>query len=501
MNPQLKTFISRSSSAALLIAGACGGFYFGSPLIGSIVGGILTNIASKKLEKAELHIMRKILQGTNPSELNHDLEGLIQEALVWTTKNISYLYKSYCFTEAQKNQLEKLTKSIIDEIKSAEKSNWIASDDMLNQINDLADAELLIDSFILLNKDWPVISEERPFVSFFSEEFLNNFRICFGELLKDKKHESALLAYNRNISNQIQKNLSLNQSKLEELAKSNREIKNVLSKLSASSRSGRFEKKYVRPQTSIELNKYLETLHDKVDLLVDVNGKVLTEVREIRKESRIHTQQLGELGRKVENNIRNKMIYTIILPLLAMSVAYLSYRYWQSNQPFVFTVDLKNSSENNFLPPETASITLNYGDKSETRISANGEAVFKGLPHYLRDEPLQIEVSSFGFYPIDTLVEGKNFLSIGLIRDETFRFLKGRVLEAETARPIAGAKVMSLGIETLTDELGRFTLDIPEVQQKVEQQLFVEKENYLSWQRLEPVIKNAESTIMLEKSN
>lgn len=499
MDSKLKSVIEKTSTAALMIGGAWAGMEFGSPLVGSIVGNILSGMATTRIEGAKLHEIRNLLSRANPAELNHDLEKLIQEALVWTNKNIAYTYEAYCTSEAQKARLEKIAKEITDELKATNREAWLESSQLLNQINGLEDSEALLDSFLEQRTDWPDINPDYPFPKFYKDHFFENFKLCFGELLKNPDRQSALITYNRNISDQIQRNLKDNQATLDTLVASNAELKSALEKLSRTP-AEKFEKEYVLPQITIELDKYLEPLHQKVDLLVDQNGKVLETVLDIRRESRIQTQKTEELGRKVEKNIRNKVIYAFILPALAIAVAWLAYRYWQSRQPLVFTVAVENGSTNHELPFEPPTVTLRYGGKTETRPTTQNEAVFKGLPPYLRDDSLTLRVESHGYYPIDTVVAATApQVLLTLRRNNTYATLQGVVKDADTEARVAGATVLVQNLRTQTNENGYFSLTIPEAQQKTEQRLSIQRSGYAEWNRIEPVIKNVESIIHLKK--
>lgn len=483
-----------------MIGGACAGTHlFGTSIIAGVVGDILVGLASNRIEGAKLHEIRSLLSRANPAELNHDLEKLIQEALVWTNKNIAYTYEAYCTSEAQKAKLEKIAQEITDQLKATNREAWLESSELLNQINGLEDSEALLDSFLEQRTDWPDINPDYPFPKFYKEHFFENFKLCFGELLKNPDRQAALIAYNRNISNQIQRNLKDNQASLDTLVASNSDLKAALEKLSRTP-AETFEQEYVLPQITIELDKYLEPLKQKVDLLVDQNGKVLEAVIDMRGENRIHHQKSEEWNRKIEKNTRNRVLYAIILPALAIAVAWLAYRYWLARQPLVFTVAVENGSTNRELPFEPPTVTLRYGDKTETRPTTQNEAVFKGLPPYLRSDSLTLRVESHGYYPIDTIVPATApQVLLTLRRNDTYAALQGVVKDADTEARVAGATVLVQNLRTQTNENGYFSLTIPEAQQKTEQRFSVQKSGYAEWNRIEPVIKNVESIIQLKK--
>ena len=500
MKPNLETLLKQAGTTAALLGGALVSCHFGSPdspLVVTVIGGVLTNILSNKVEQSQLLKINEILFRQNPSNLNHDLEKLSIEALVWATKNICHNYQAYCTTNEQKTLLTEIKRQIIAEINAIDKTQWEASNELLREIDELNDSSELLTSFYVKNNNWPEINSEFPFTEYYESEFVKNFRLCFGELLKDKDHRPALIAYNRNISTQIQKGLQEQKNQIDLLLEGNEELKSEISRLSQSPQE-RFEKEIVFPKLNIALDEYLQPLHENVKLLIDINGNVLAGIEDLKKESQFQTQQIGKLTATVEQNLKNKFVHILYL-IIALALSYFAFRYWQSSQPFVFTVLVNHSSENSDLPIEKTEVEITYGDKSEILDLHNKEAVFKGLPSYLRNDSIRVQIRSHGFFAVDTLVEVVNMLHLNLRRDDTYKYMKGRVKEALSGLPIFGAKVMIRDIKTLTDSSGSYTLSIPEAKQNTDQRLIISKEGYLSWERIEPVNKNNESIIQLKK--
>lgn len=188
-----------------------------------------------------------------------------------------------------------------------------------------------------------------------------------------------------------------------------------------------------------------------------------------------------------------------MLPIVALTLSYFGFKYWQSTQPFIYTVAIDYKTINQELPISEATISLLYHDKTESLVANNNEAIFKGLPSFVRGDSVQIRVHSEGFKVIDTLVVATNLLNLALHRDDTYATMKGRVKDAQSGGPISDAIVQVQDFQTFTDAQGKFNLTIPESQQKTLQRLIIIKEGYKSWERIEPVIKNTESIIQLEK--
>jgi len=500
MNNEIKKLIKQTGTTTVLLAGSIASCSVGGPLFQNIVGGVLTNILSNKLEQSQLHRLRDILSKRDPGNLNHDIERIIQQAIAWTIKNISFKYEAYCLNDHHKDQLNSIKEKIIDQIRNADKSIWRSSEELLNQINQVTESQDLIQSLLVADAKWPVINEDIPFPQFFNREFISNFQLCFGELLKDKDNYEALVAYNRNVSTQIQKSIRNKHDKIDLILKDNKELKKALSKLSRTPQE-QFEKEIVFPEINIALDEYLRPLHDNVQLLVDQNGNILTGIEEIKKEGRIQTQKIENLSRKVEINTKTKNLL-ILIPFISVALVYFCYKYWQSQQPFMATVSVYHESQSAELPIEETKVILTYKDKTETNTLHQNEVIFKGLPSFVRDDSIRLEVKSIGFHSIDTFVMSKELINLILTRDDSYAIMKGRIKDAQTGKPIPGANVsISANIQASSDNNGYYKLMIPENYQKTEQRVIVSKEGYIPnpWERIEPVIKNTESIIQLTK--
>lgn len=495
MSKDLSELIKHTRNTTALLAGAIAICGFTSPLVGTVLGGILTNIVSNRLEQSKLLKLNQILSERNPANLNHNLEDLTEDALLWAVKNIFYKYEFYCITHEQKDLLSETKSSFLEDLEAIDRSTWQTSEDLLNQIDGLTENVSLIERLIDVDPNWPAISDLKPFPQFFKNQFIDNFRLCFGELLKRKDNQLALKAYNRNISTQIRVSLNDQSDKIDKLLEDNKELRLEIRKLSLTPIE-RLEQEIVLPEINISLDKYLKPLQESVALLVDQNGNILEGIKHLQKESEIQSQHIKILGEKVDRNLNSKYIF-ITLPILAIALAYFSFSYWQSTLPFFLTVSVNYISQSTELPIEEASISISYGDKTETLETHHYEAIFKDLPSYIRGDSIAIKISSPGFSSLDTIISGSAF-KVSLTRDLTYASMKGRVKDFATGAPISQAKVIVKDLMTSTDENGYYELIIPESQQKIEQRLIISHQGYRTWERIEPVIENVESIIQLE---
>ena len=494
------TSLIKKAGAITALMGGAVACCIGSTMIGTVFSGMLISILASKVEQLKIKDIQKLFLGGTPLELNNDLEKLIQEAMVWSTKNICYSYQSYCINDSQKKSLKKNQKQIIDQINSINENQWQVSNGLINEIDNISDDTNIMTGLIAVQSDWSEINIDRPFPIYYETHFIENFKLCFNELLKDPKNESALKAYKRNISTQIQKQLLIQDGKLDSLLKDNKTIKKQLAKI-ASSPIELFEQQYIIPEINIVLDDYLKPLHDDVQLLVGINGKVLVNIEKIKEENEHLSQQIKKLVNAVYEAIGYKILYhPIVLILVALFLGYSGHKYWLSSQPFVFTVNVTNGSLNKSLSFKEPQIKIISGETEDSKQTQDKRAVFSGLPSHLRKDSIRVQIESYGFKKIDTVVSGVKNLDLTMYRDNTYRWLSGVVKDESTRELIANAKVRVMDLSTFTNIDGRFKLDIPEVVQDVRQWIVITKKGYEPYENNESIILNEESIIQLEKS-
>ncbi|MEZ5041621.1 MAG: hypothetical protein R2828_17135 [Saprospiraceae bacterium] len=212
-----------------------------------------------------------------------------------------------------------------------------------------------------------------------------------------------------------------------------------------------------------------------------------------------HIEQLTES--KTSRNIR--LFLLVFVPLLAIAAAVLYFQYRQSQQSLTVVVGIDNLTPNPNLPFEGGQVTLQYGGKAET-LAIEKEAIFRGIPANYRREPVRVQFDALGFLKIDTTVLlNTETLNLSIRRDDTYGRVFGVVVEEreKTPAPLEGVTVSILDISTQTDENGRFSLSIPFEKQRKQQRLRATKAGYESFDHQEPVIKNEETLISLQKTN
>jgi hypothetical protein len=220
---------------------------------------------------------------------------------------------------------------------------------------------------------------------------------------------------------------------------------------------------------------------------------------------------IGEIGQAEFTNIIHqnfaesktsqylKLFLYVFVPLLAIGLAYWYIQGVILQQPVNLTVRLKNLTPNKDLPLEKAKITLTYGDKTETQ-EVDKEATFKGIPANFKGKKLALKFESAGFVSLDTaIVLQENSLNLAIRRNDALSKIFGLVKD-ENGKALEGVKItIQEDISTLSNNEGRFTLQIPFDKQRKEQTIRAFKEGYKTYSRLEPIIENEETLILMEK--
>jgi hypothetical protein len=86
-----------------------------------------------------------------------------------------------------------------------------------------------------------------------------------------------------------------------------------------------------------------------------------------------------------------------------------------------------------------------------------------------------------------------------LVRDGTYSSIVGVVKDNKSNLRIPDATITAAGLTTTTNEHGLFELTIPEEKQLTEQRVNVLKLGYEEWSTIEPVFKNIDIIVRLNK--
>lgn len=191
----------------------------------------------------------------------------------------------------------------------------------------------------------------------------------------------------------------------------------------------------------------------------------------IRVASRMLDVSFDSLWKRHQRQQRLKIIFYSAAGLIAGICAYIF------AIPIEITVGL-DMQRSNLPTGETITLSINGAEYTD---SIN-RPYFSGikLPGYTRFKDIEIKVYSPFYERIDTLVyTGLGVIrdiNIPMIRDNSFGTYAGEILD-ENLSPLSGVKVRVNHLESTTDSLGRFEINIPLPQQTEELPLFVESKD------------------------
>lgn len=203
---------------------------------------------------------------------------------------------------------------------------------------------------------------------------------------------------------------------------------------------------------------------------------------------------------ETKSSKRFKYLVIIIVPILAIILAFALFKLWENQTPLSLTLSFKNTTPNKELPFEKGKLTLQYGDKIETQdFEKLDELNFKSIPSNFKDETLQIHFEGEGFETLDTnIVFSKNAFQLPIQRDDSFAKLIGYIKD-EAGKPLEAVIISLQDLEVLTNHSGYFELQIPFDKQKKKQRIFIRKEGYQSQDFTTPIIAGQELRLILSR--
>lgn len=143
----------------------------------------------------------------------------------------------------------------------------------------------------------------------------------------------------------------------------------------------------------------------------------------------------------------------------------------QANKPFDMEVWLMEiSQKNDNLPPlqnAVVTITLDNETKTDTIRSLDTPITFTNIPHRFLNQPVHVSVSCQDFITLDTTLQLKKNISIGLRRDpEVYGNVFFRLWNQDTEKTFPGAVVTVEGHQVIADDNGYISLTLPLAEQR-----------------------------------
>lgn len=458
-----------------------------SSLVLGVLGGIATGFAGSYFEKMELNKMKNLLKETDPTDLNHDVQKVVVQAVEWAILNIQILYKKEDLDKNQISELDKFTKSLIEELRITKDSLSENKDSLYSIIEKPKSDQDVLKTFDLNVDTFPIIKLEQPYNSFFKNNFTSNLQLCFGELLKNKTNRPALIAYQRevyqNLDGSIGKVIAQNEKILQKLTdKEERETtlqntekwKEVRQKVSTTSLTN------VNPEFEKLLNKQLTDIKQDTELLVAITSDIQVELEKVKGITKGISKELKQ------NWVAKNKVWIISLFSIAL-VSILGLMYKMQTKPFAMNVGVgidQSIGVHTEYPKLSKEARIRFYFPAETvekEITFNNEIVLANIPNKLKNKKCKIElVDDFWEFTNDSLLIDKNSVSLAIRPNDRLANIEGKVYSRNLQTLISNARISVNGLHTITDKNGNFSLLVPISLRQQNYIVRVEKEGYIS---------------------
>lgn len=458
-----------------------------SHLILGALGSIASGFAVDFIGKIEYNKIKKFLQETDPSDLNHDLQKIIIQSVEWAVVNIQILYKKEGLDNKQTNELKQFTNDLIEQIGLLKHQLAHDSNDLYKIIETPKNQQEVFKIFDLNVDSFPVINPDNAYHLFFKKHFIPNLQLCFGELLKDKKNRPALIAYQREIYQ------TLNTS-IDKVISQNKEILETLKAPKQNKIASEENKKWnlikeniqskdlteVTPEFEHLINVQLSDIKQNTDLLVDITSDLKEELERVK-------GIIKGIGIGIDKNWiqKNKVIIISLFSIAILLIVGLVYKIntspFQMNIGLAIDKNIKIHSEYPKLSNE-ARLRFYFPNKTiEKEITFNNEIIITEILTSLKNRKCKIELlDKYWITTKDSILIDEGVIHLNIIPNDRLANIKGRVKSRNLQDLIHDAKIIIDGIETTSNQNGEFTITMPIEKRKTNYVIRVEKEGYLS---------------------
>ena len=477
-----------------------------SNLILGVLGGIATGFAGNYLEKMEFDKMKNLLKETDPSDLNHDLQKSIVQAVEWTILNIQILYKKKGLDHSQIKDLSIFTKSLIDEIKVLNDSLSEKKDSIFTIIEKPRSDQELLSTFDLKVDTFPIIHSDYPYNSFFKEHFTANLQLCFGELLKNDKFKPALIAYQRevyqNLDTNISKVISQNEKILQKLTdnqeketslQNNEKWKNIQQKVITTSLVS------VNPSFEKLLNQQLSDIKQDTELLINITSDIKDELEKVKGITKGISKELKQ------NWVAKNKVWILSFFAVAIVIIF-GLIYTINTSPFTMNVGVgvdNNTNVHAEYPKLSEEALLRFYFPTETidkEIAASNEIVMAEIPSKLKNTKCKVElIDDYWDLIKDSLLITKNIVTLSIKPNDRLANIEGKVSSRDLQTLINNAHIKIDSLHTTTDKYGNFSLHIPIALRQPSYIVRVEKEGYITKEKY--AVAGDKIEILISNSN
>ena len=474
--------------------------YISVGVLNSTISNISANLASNFLAGFTPAKIKKWFVDVHPNDLNHNIKKLFVQSVNDALHNICVLFSETQASDDEKKQAKQLIKALQKHLPNMFlKNNQIQLEEKeIKQFLYEKDKEETVCH--LIENEFDTFGITEPFKSFLAKNLPAQIQLCFGEGLKDPANQSAWIAFQRMLIEEIRNDIK-------QIADTQQSIKDDLSDL-------KFEKSGFSEEQIVEIHQFIKILNDKKLVEVKIRSSVnqslksienkANEIIRITTKTQLTVDELKTIVEKIkrQNRINHIIIYTLSVCLLVAG-AFAVYKL--INQPFTATIKVYGweNEQHNPLNGKGA-IILTLGDKTEkAEINRQGEAIFKGiLPEY-NGKSVTVDITDTEgepYYLTNSIIKiQKNNTTKVQILLRGLEKLQGTVFDDISGEGLPDVLVTLAGISTTTDEKGNFTIEIPIEKQRQEQEIEISKEDYKSKRQTVPMAGEHKYRTILER--
>ena len=193
---------------------------------------------------------------------------------------------------------------------------------------------------------------------------------------------------------------------------------------------------------------------------------------------------------------RLRLFLYAFVPILALALAFLYIKNQELKEPLNLTVVVTEATPNPNIPLSKATVTLTYGDKTETQ-TVEKEATFKGIPANFKNQNATLQVEADGFVSlIRPFVLSENHMTVHLGRDNSLAMVFGNIKDAK-GYPVADAQVTVQDMTVSSGSGGFYRVQIPSDKQRKTQRVKAFKQGFKVWDYDTPVVAAEPVNIIL----
>lgn len=186
----------------------------------------------------------------------------------------------------------------------------------------------------------------------------------------------------------------------------------------------------------------------------------------------------------IDGNAIRKRRVAYLCALFATSVVALVIG-WLVFKPIDIKVSVMENAESSIPSMPFVSGNLTYSINGEEPVIApvshqDMTVLIENIPFKNKFKKIHLVLESNGYQTVDTVAKIKKSLSLPLRRDNSLGVIFGNVID-ESGNPVPNAKIVVQDIETHTDSIGNFRIEIPLAKQMESQRMQIYKEGFEFW--------------------